>query len=89
MAASHDVPRAERAARGRHYRHPEHAPSTPCGRLNVGADYTEEEIELIKAVDRFKREQHRPFPTCRDLLAVVLALGYRKTAPREPPPAAA
>ena len=48
-----------------------------------GADRTPDEVELALAMDRYKREHQRPFPTWAEVLAVVKSLGYRKT---EPPP---
>ena len=47
---------------------------------SMAGEYTDAEIEFMLAVDRYKREKHRPFPTCNEILAVVLALGYRKLA---------
>ena len=41
-------------------------------------DYTNDEIEFMKALDAFKRDQRKPFPTCSEVLDVLLALGYRK-----------
>lgn len=46
-------------------------------------EYSDDEAEFIKAVDRFKREKKRPFPALSELLAVARELGYRKAAPRE------
>jgi len=43
-------------------------------------DYTNGEIELMKAMDQYKREYHRPFPTWNEVLEVIVALGYRKVA---------
>jgi len=42
--------------------------------------YTDEEFEFLKAVDKYKREKRRPFPTCSEILAIARALGYRKVA---------
>ncbi|MBI3464101.1 MAG: hypothetical protein HY000_13745 [Planctomycetes bacterium] len=41
-------------------------------------DYTEPEIEFMKAIDRYRRENGRPFPTWSEVLEVLLALGYEK-----------
>lgn len=41
-------------------------------------DYSADEVEFNMALDRYKRERHRPFPTNREILAVLLSLGYRK-----------
>src|SRR5437870_11581310 len=43
-------------------------------------DYTNDEIEFMKAMDQYKRENRRPFPTWSEVLEVLRALGYRKTA---------
>ncbi|MFO0865082.1 MAG: hypothetical protein U0744_10605 [Gemmataceae bacterium] len=43
-------------------------------------DYNIEEIEFMKAMDQYKRENRRPFPTWSEVLEVLRALGYRKTA---------
>src|SRR5262245_17044810 len=43
-------------------------------------DYNEEEIEFMKAMDRYKRDNRRPFPTWSEVLEVLCALGYRKVA---------
>src|ERR1700682_4926295 len=44
-------------------------------------DYNNEEIEFMKAMDQYKRENRRPFPTWSEVLEVLRALGYRKVAP--------
>ena len=41
-------------------------------------EYSDDEAEFIKAVDRFKREKKRPFPALSELLGVLKGLGYRK-----------
>src|SRR6478736_8184376 len=43
-------------------------------------DYSDEEILFMKAMDQYKRENRRPFPTWSEVLEVLRALGYRKTA---------
>lgn len=40
--------------------------------------YTEDELEFIKAMDRYKRENNKPFPTLTEVLSVLKSLGYRK-----------
>ena len=42
-------------------------------------DYTDEEIIFMKAMDQYKRDNRRPFPTWSEVLEVLLSLGYRKT----------
>ena len=34
----------------------------------------------MKAMDRYKRENRRPFPTWSEVLEVLRSLGYRKVA---------
>jgi hypothetical protein len=43
-------------------------------------DYSNEEIEFMKAMDQYKRENRRPFPTWSEVLEVLRALGFRKVA---------
>lgn len=44
-------------------------------------DYSSDELEFLKAMDRYKRQYHRPNPTCCEVLAVLKTLGYRKVEP--------
>jgi hypothetical protein len=39
------------------------------------------QVEFGQALDKFKRERNPPFPTCSEILGVLLALGYRKVEP--------
>lgn len=48
----------------------------PC----LGADYTPDEVEFLRAMDGYKSQMGRPFPTWREVLAVLQSLGYRKVA---------
>jgi hypothetical protein len=41
-------------------------------------DYTPEEIEFMRAMDLYKRNNRRPFPTWSEVLEVIRSLGYRK-----------
>ena len=41
-------------------------------------ELTLEEIEFVRAVDRYKRKFNRPFPTWSEILAIVKELGYTK-----------
>ncbi len=41
-------------------------------------DYTDDELEFMQALDRYKRESGRMFPTCSELLEVLRKLGYEK-----------
>src|SRR5947209_7523320 len=43
-------------------------------------DYNDEEIAFMKAMDQYKRDNRRPFPTWSEVLEVLRALGYRKVA---------
>ncbi len=43
-------------------------------------DYSGDEIEFMKAMDQYKRDNRRPFPTWSEVLEVLRALGYRKVA---------
>ena len=43
-------------------------------------DYTNDEIDFMKAMDQYKRDNCRPFPTWSEVLEVLRALGYRKVA---------
>jgi hypothetical protein len=42
-------------------------------------EYSPEEIEFMHAMDQYKRENGRMFPTCSEILEVVKSLGYQKT----------
>ena len=48
-----------------------------------GAEYTPDEIEFMLAMDRYKRDNKRPFPTWHEVLQVLLSLGYSKPTPTE------
>jgi hypothetical protein len=43
-----------------------------------GADYSDDERLFLVAMERYKRERRRPYPTWREVLQVVRSLGYRK-----------
>lgn len=43
-------------------------------------ELTLEEVEFIRAIDRYKRKYERPFPTWSEILAIVKELGYTKDA---------
>lgn len=57
-------------------------------------EYSDDEITFMKAMDQYKRDNRRPFPTWSEVLEVLYALGYRKVAepgampglPSQPPP---
>jgi hypothetical protein len=41
-------------------------------------DYTPEEIEFMTAMDVYKRQNGRMFPTCSEILEVIKKMGYEK-----------
>lgn len=71
--------------------HPPDEPtdSTPAPRLvvtpgtadaNLGADYTDDELQFLRAIVAYKQRRKRPFPTWREVLAIARSLGYRRVA---------
>ena len=46
-----------------------------AGLVSDQALYSAEEFEFLKAMDKYKRDKRRPFPTCCEVLR---SLGYRK-----------
>ncbi len=48
-----------------------------------GADYTDEEIEFLMAIERYKRVERKPFPTWSEVLGVLRGLGWRKQTDKE------
>jgi hypothetical protein len=45
-------------------------------------EYTDDEISFMRAMDQYKRDNRRPFPTWSEVLEVLTALGYRRVAER-------
>ena len=43
-------------------------------------DYSEQEIDFMKAMDDYKRRSGRQFPTWSEVLEVLHSMGYRKVA---------
>jgi len=41
-------------------------------------DYTDAEVEFMHALDLYKRASGRMFPTCSEVLEVLIGLGYEK-----------
>src|SRR5688572_11931090 len=41
-------------------------------------DYNDDEMEFMKAMERYKRENRRPFPTWSEVLEVLISMGYRR-----------
>jgi len=49
-------------------------------------DYTADEVQFLRAVDRYKHVAGRPWPTWCEILDVLVSLGYRKVARPRPLP---
>ena len=47
-------------------------------------DYSDSEIEFIQAMDDYKNASGRMFPTCSEILEVIIKLGYRQVAVDSP-----
>lgn len=43
-------------------------------------EYSDQEIEFMQAMDEYKRASGRMFPTCSEILEVMMNLGYRQVA---------
>lgn len=60
-------------------------PRRACGRYQHASvedmEYTDDELELFRAVEAFKNRTQDPFPTLRDMLNIIKELGYRKPTP--------
>ena len=56
---------------------------TPERKAAEEGEMDDEQFEFIMAIDRYKRENQRPFPTWTEVLEVIRALGYRKVAEPE------
>jgi hypothetical protein len=52
----------------------------PEGEGTVATPVEDEATSFKKAMDRYKRENRRPFPTWSEVLEVLRSLGYRKVA---------
>jgi hypothetical protein len=46
--------------------------------MQVEPPVTDEETSFVHAMERYKRENRRPFPTWSEVLEVLRSLGYRK-----------
>jgi hypothetical protein len=44
---------------------------------------SDEQFEFLMAIDDYKRQNARPFPSWTEVLEVITALGYRKVAERQ------
>lgn len=60
-------------------------PTHPAGleQTYAGGDYSDEERDFILAMERYRRVRGRRFPSCREVLAVLKSLGYRRVAEPE------
>lgn len=54
--------------------------------LTCVMDYTDDEHQLLQAMERYKKQNHRKFPSYSEVLAVLVSLGWRKVAEPEPLP---
>lgn len=43
-------------------------------------EYSDEDLEFLRAIQDFKKAEGRPFPTWSETLEVLKSLGYRKVA---------
>lgn len=43
-------------------------------------EMTDEQFTFLMAIDKYKRQNNRPFPSWTEVLDVVIALGYRQVA---------
>jgi hypothetical protein len=55
------------------------------------SELSDDALEFMKAMDQYKRDNRRPFPTWSEVLEVLSSLGYRKVEkpteiPRTSPP---
>lgn len=46
-------------------------------------DYSAQEVDFMKAMDEYKRQSGRMFPTCSEVLEVIRDLGYVQLTPIE------
>ncbi len=52
--------------------------------VNLGAEYTDEEVEFLKAVDAYRlKKAHTKFLLATDYLKILKNLGYSKTKSSE------
>lgn len=55
-----------------------HIDPTTCER-----DYSQPEVEFMRAMDEYKQESGRMFPTCSEVLEVLRSLGYVQLTPEQ------
>jgi hypothetical protein len=46
--------------------------------------YTEDELEFMNAMQRYKERTGKPFPSYGEVIKVAVTLGYRKLSPEDP-----
>ena len=56
---------------------------TPERKSAEEGQMNEEQFEFLMAIDTYKKENRRPFPTWTEVLEVIKAIGYRKVAEPE------
>ena len=47
-------------------------------------EMSDEQFEFLMAINEYKTQNSRPFPTWTEVLEVIKAIGYRKVAEPEP-----
>jgi len=53
---------------------------TDCRKAAEEGQMSDEQFEFLQAIDDYKKQNARPFPTWTEVLEVIKALGYRKVA---------
>ena len=80
VCPSLETPRCDVSAGG-----PHRTPKGPRRRFidptTCDRDYGPEEVEFMRALERYKRSSGRMFPTCSEILEVVRSLGYQRDVP--------
>lgn len=61
-------------------------PPRESGTGDIGRQYSGDEVEFMFAVEEWKRANHDRFPSLSEMLAILIALGYRKVAEPGPMP---
>jgi hypothetical protein len=70
-----DIPNATKRRSGVNRRHASAARRQTQSTYHF---YTPDQAEFVLAMDAYKRDHHRPFPTWIEVMDVFLSLGYRK-----------
>ena len=53
---------------------------TDCRKSAEEGQMSDEQFEFLLAIDDYKKQNARPFPTWTEVLEIIKALGYRKIA---------